>query len=120
MRKGISICFFTAIIILLFLLLILQNKEKQPPEISDTQLYETAETEAEPLTESMQIVKNEKYYLKESDGYLTVYESRTDKIYCETNIKMELLSPEIQKKIIDGIFFQTEAELYDFLESYSS
>ncbi len=120
MKKGISICFFAAIILLFLLLLILQSRGSSSPEVSDTQAKDRAETETELLTESMQVVNNEKYYLKEADGYLTVYDGRTNEIYCETNIRISLLSPEMQEKIKKGISFQTEAELYDFLESYSS
>ena len=38
----------------------------------------------------------------------------------ETAIELDVLPLEIQEKIDSGIFFQTEQELYDFLESYSS
>lgn len=124
MKKGISICFFAAIIVLLLLFLVYQNRGGETPDMSGEQTEKVAEaentTEAELLTESMQIMENEKYYLKESDGYLTVYDSKTNEIYCETNIRFEFLSAEMQEKLKTGVTFQTEAELYDFLESYSS
>ena len=124
MKKGISICFFAAVIVLFLLFLVYQNRGSETPHLQEEQTEKVAETEnrakTEPLTESMQIMENEKYYLKESDGYLTVYDSKTNEIYCETNIRFEFLSAEMQEKLKSGVTFQTEAELYDFLESYSS
>lgn len=124
MKKGISICFFAAIIVLFLLFLVYQSRGGETPDMSGEQTEKVAEaentTEAEVFTESMQIMENEKYYLKESDGYLTVYDSKTNEIYCETNIRFEFLSAEMQEKLKTGVTFQTEAELYDFLESYSS
>lgn len=125
MKKGISICFFVAVLLLLLLFLVFVKQEKDVPKdepeiVTEERIVGKAEGETEPLTESMHVVENEKYYLKENDGYLAVYHAATDEIYCETNIKFELLSAEMQEKIRKGISFQTEAELYDFLESYSS
>lgn len=125
MKKGVSICFFVAVLLLLLLFLIFLKQEskvpKEEPEIvTEQRMVGNRDEETESLTESMQVVENEKYYLKETDGYLVVYHATTHEIYCETNIRFELLSPEMQDKIKEGISFQTEAELYDFLESYSS
>ena len=44
----------------------------------------------------------------------------TQEYYMETGIESDCLPIELQEKLTNGIFFQTEKELYDFLESYSS
>ena len=125
MKKGVSICFFVAVLLILLLFLMFwgQNKYtpgKEPEIATEERIVGKMEPDTEMLTESMHVVENEKYYLKETDGYLAVYHTKNDEIYFETNIRFELLSAEMQEKIREGISFQTEAELYDFLESYSS
>lgn len=125
MKKGVSICFFVAVLLILLLFLIFWEREDENPRaepeiVTEERVVGKTEEETEMLTESMRVVENEKYYLKEADGYLAVYHTKNDEIYCETNIRFELLSPEMQAKIKEGVSFETEAELYDFLESYSS
>ena len=60
------------------------------------------------------------YYIKVVDGRLVVFENKNQSIFMETSIEFSTLSKELQEKIETGIFFQTESQLYDFLESYSS
>ena len=76
-------------------------------------------------TKSDSIVANQEYisymyYIKDDCGRLTVYLAKTEEIYMQTGIETRMLSKELQEKIIEGIFFETDAQLYDFLESYSS
>lgn len=60
------------------------------------------------------------FYIKAEYGRLVVFETKTGNVYMETGIETYYLPSEIQEKVKSGIFFQTEGELYDFLESYSS
>ena len=60
------------------------------------------------------------YYIKEEDGRLVVYLSKTKEIYMETGIGIDTLPSNLKEKLETGIFFENEADLYDFLESYSS
>ena len=60
------------------------------------------------------------YYIKSEYGRLVVFESENSEVYMETGIEIDMLPTDLQEKVQSGIFFKTEAELYDFLESYSS
>lgn len=60
------------------------------------------------------------FYIKSEYGRLVVFETKNGNVYMETGIETYYLPSEIQEKVKTGIFFQTEGELYDFLESYSS
>ena len=60
------------------------------------------------------------YYIKSEYGRLVVYDSKNGNVFMETSIEIDSLPNDIIEKVDAGIFFQTEAELYDFLEGYSS
>lgn len=60
------------------------------------------------------------YYLKEEDGYISVYLKDQQTLYEYTSIRLESLPESLQKEIQTGKFLKGESELYDFLENYSS
>lgn len=60
------------------------------------------------------------YYIKDDDGRLVVYEAKTQNVFAQTGIETDSLPKEIQLHLDAGIFFETEEDLYNFLESYSS
>jgi len=60
------------------------------------------------------------YYIKEQEGRVVVYSIKNKDLYMETGIETFTLPSVIQEKLEEGIFFETEEKLYDFLESYSS
>lgn len=60
------------------------------------------------------------FYLKEKNGCVVVYESDKKTVYEPTTIKVSLLPEKIQKKVKKGMYIKTLAELYGFLENYSS
>lgn len=60
------------------------------------------------------------YIMVAEDGYLTVYLADTQTLYMYTDIRYERLPEKLQKKISQGMKFETLEELYDFLENYSS
>ena len=68
----------------------------------------------------MKDIKSRKYYIKEGDGYLTVYYSDSDRIYFETDLKLTDLPEELQEEAKTGISFSDISEVYSFLENYSS
>ncbi len=120
MKKKISICFFAGILLLCLLSVLLidvywDNKEKERAEQLVVQTEQTEE-----LFESMAVVSNAAYYLEIQDGYVVVLESDHTTVYFETNIRYQMLPEEVKKQITEGVSFQNEAELFDFLESYSS
>lgn len=68
----------------------------------------------------MKTLSEEKYYLKASGEYLSVYFSDTDRLYFETSLKVSDLPEKLRKNAINGIKFTSLENLYSFLENYSS
>lgn len=64
--------------------------------------------------------KDYKYYLIEENGYITVYYMDKKTVYEYTDIQVEILPEEIQKKIKSGNYITDIQQLYNFLENYSS
>lgn len=60
------------------------------------------------------------FILKDIDGHVTVISSKNPEESFDTGILTETLPPATQQQLSIGITFCTEADLYDFLESYSS
>lgn len=54
------------------------------------------------------------------DGFLSVYDELRENVILYTDISFERLPLEMKDQILDGKYFKTEDELYNFLESYSS
>ncbi|MBQ7358674.1 MAG: hypothetical protein IJW63_01110 [Lachnospiraceae bacterium] len=63
-------------------------------------------------------IKN--FFLAVFDHQVIVYEEDKTTIFMRTGIHLEDLPEEIQMKLIAGMTLETEEELYNFLESYSS
>lgn len=65
-------------------------------------------------------VKEYDYRLGLMDDQIVVYRGDEDQIYEYTNLILQHLPYEEQRKILLGQGFYTERELYEFLETYSS
>ena len=118
MKRQISISIFLAILVIAFAWFYIKFSNETNPKENMIQ------TENEVLDEQSVTISQEyissKFYVKEEYGKLVIYESKKQEIYMETSIDVRSLSFELQDKIKNGIFFQSETELYDFLENYSS
>lgn len=60
------------------------------------------------------------FYLKVADHFIIVCEEDGQTLYMNTDILLERLPDSLQREIMDGKPVASEAELYLFLESYSS
>ena len=60
------------------------------------------------------------YALRTKDGYLQVYILETGEFFMETSILYRLLPESVQMQIDHGKYFDSEEELFGFLENYSS
>ncbi len=60
------------------------------------------------------------YRIGVCDGCLQVYIAQTGQLYMETAIAYDLLPKEVQEQIDAGKNFESEQELLEFLENYSS
>lgn len=60
------------------------------------------------------------FYLVNMDHFVVVYDKSLTHLYMETGILLETLPWKVQNEIMHMKYMETERELYDFLESYSS
>lgn len=118
MKRQVSVSIFLAIIVIaLSWLYIKYNNETYSEENVIT--TENNISKEQSVTISQEYITCP-FYIKEKDGRLIVYESKSKQIYMETSIEITTLPLEMIEKLETGIFFESESELYDFLESYSS
>ena len=122
MKRQISICIFLAIVVIALTLLYIKfSNETARNKLPDN--TENVEKTTENNTQSI-ISSNEYityyFYAKNDNGRISIYDVKTQTLYMETGIEVGLLTEELQQELESGIYFKTEEELYDFLESYSS
>lgn len=60
------------------------------------------------------------FYLMVADHFIVVYEEDGQSLYMNTDILLERLPDSLQREIMVGKHVESEEELYQFLESYSS
>ncbi len=61
-----------------------------------------------------------KYFLTIENSAVTVYYSDKETVYSYTDIQAENLPEDIRKKLYGGMEIESQGELFDFLETYSS
>ncbi len=68
------------------------------------------------------IYQSDSHYclIVEEDGYLTVYDGQKDQVILYTDIMAKRLPVLVRQEIEGGKYLDTEDQLYQFLESYSS
>lgn len=117
MKRKISICIIVLIAVIVFIILFTnEKKETMPKETETLEVTEETETVLPANTDNIHYA----YLVKATEQKLVVYCSDGETVYFETGISVKSLSESLQQKAEDGIGFFTEADLYDFLESYSS
>ena len=117
MKRKISICIIVLIaVIVLIILFTNEKKETMPKETETLEVTEETETVLSANTDNIHYA----YLVKAREQKLVVYCSDGETVYFETGIAVRSLSESMQQKAEEGIGFFTEADLYDFLESYSS
>ena len=117
MKRKISICIIVLIAVIVLIILFTNEKKETMPKETET-LEVTEETEAVLPANTDNI--HYAYLVKAKEQKLVVYCSDGETVYFETGISVKSLPESLQQKAEDGIGFFTEADLYDFLESYSS
>ncbi len=118
MKRQVSVSIFLAILVIVLAWLYIKfNNETSPKENMISTENDVSKEQS--ITISQEYISCP-YYIKAVHGRLVVYETKSQEIFMETSIEIYTLPSEIQEKLEPGIFFQTEGELYDFLESYSS
>ena len=118
MKRQVSVSIFLAIILIALTWLYIKFDNETKPK-------ENVITTENDISKEQSVTISQEYitclfYIKEKDGRLIVYESKSDQIYMETSIEISSLPYDLLEKLESGIYFESERELYDFLESYSS
>ena len=117
MKRKISICIIVLIaVIVLIILFTNEKKETIPKETETLEVTEETETVLPANTDNIHYA----YLVKAREQKLVVYCSDGKTVFFETGIAVRSLSESMQQKAEEGIGFFTEADLSDFLESYSS
>ena len=118
MKRQISVSIFLAVLVIALAWLYIKFNNETKPE-KNTITTENYVSEEPATTISQEYVFYE-FYIKVEHEKLVVYRCKNQEIFMETSIESDMLPLNMQKRLESGIFFQTEGELYDFLESYSS
>ncbi|MBE5887481.1 MAG: hypothetical protein E7283_01445 [Lachnospiraceae bacterium] len=123
MKRQISICIIlTTMAIILGMLYMKINNDSSinsPENNTENSTLSTDEKSTDSITSSNEYV-NYYFCAKNEDGRVAIYDTKTQTLYMETSIETRFLPEEIQKELKVGIYFKTDEELFDFLESYSS
>ena len=94
-----------------------QAEAQTEQEIEET---EQAKTEQESVSADGAALKEDCYYLMEVNGYIVVYFSDKKTPYEYTDIHYDELPELLRQEIRNGKYIESTAELYGFLENYSS
>lgn len=62
---------------------------------------------------------NGSYYMKSQGSHIIVY-NRDHTVYEYTDLQKEFLPENVVYELVNGIYFQDQEDLYEFLETYSS
>jgi hypothetical protein len=63
---------------------------------------------------------DDKYIIFSEDGILVVYYADRTTVFFNSGVRADALPSDLQECLLSGISFANEAELYEFLENYSS
>lgn len=118
MKRQMSVSIFLAILLIALTWLYIKFSNETVPKENKVQT-ENEISKDESITISQEYISC-LFYIKEIDGRLVVFENKNHTIFMETSIEIITLPKEIRDKLDTGLFFQTESQLYNFLESYSS
>lgn len=94
---------------------------EKEPIVSQTS-EKTVRKNVEHQKETVPAVKKEeyKYIILEEEDYLTVYFKDRETVYEYTDIQYSSLPDNLRQKIRNGYCLRNDAELFGFLENYSS
>lgn len=125
MKNTKSICILlgiiaTAVITAAVVLVPPQTQEQEQPKAAVILTEEEGTLPEEPVRQTNAFDGNVKYVIMKDGDYLTVYQKDYQTVYAYTDILYRALSDELKEKVSQGLTFEDEKALYDFLENYSS
>lgn len=128
MRKTMSICLFFILIASGCYLSYnggyyfgFQNQKKWIEQEKNTKNQEKKIQVTECTVEEADItIPAYEFILCQENGYVVVYYADGETLHSRTDIRLNTLSTKLQTEITMGKEIYSEAELYNFLENYSS
>ena len=135
MKKYVSCFLFfflltSASLITLFLMTVGEEaqraEEVQMQESVEEPLFAKETEEEIHVVLNMEQVENEtledeeQYFLVAEEGYLIVYDKGQETTELFTHMPLAEFPAKEQERLMDGIWFPTMAEIFSYLESYSS
>ena len=127
MKNKYGIGFFAVTIIAVLMItcayqFTFQKAKERAQAEQKTEEEERKETgaEEESVTADGAALKEDCYYLMEVNGYIVVYFSDKKTPYEYTDIHYDELPELLRQEIRNGKYIESTAELYGFLENYSS
>lgn len=129
MKNKYGIGFFVVMILAVLLItcayqLSFQKAKEKAEAQSQQKEQEAEEQQAQENEESISAdgaaLKEDCYYLMEVNGYIVVYLSDKKTPYEYTDISYDELPDALREEIRNGKYVEGEAQLYGFLENYSS
>ncbi len=135
MKKYVScFLFFFALTSASLITLFFMTAGEKAQRVEEVQMQESVE---EPLfaretEEEIHVVLNmeqvenetvedeEQYFLVAEEGYLIVYDKGQETTELFTHMPLAEFPAKEQERLMDGIWFPTMAEIFSYLESYSS
>ena len=118
---GFLSCCACLIIAMTFAYQFSYQKAKARAEKLKIEEQQTMENEdSSSVTTGSKASKNDCYYLMEVNGYIVVYFSDKKTPYEYTDIHDDELPELLRQEIRNGKYIESTAELYGFLENYSS
>ena len=101
-----------AVVLAIFILVVTDNKKP-----SNQHFKEEVSSQVTKVTESEEY----QYVLKyERDTLRNIVNEGREVFYDYADINMDSLPDDIRERLTKGIYFEGEAQLYDFLQTYSS
>lgn len=139
MKKYVScflffLCLTTGCLVALFLLTVGEAQEAREVQVTESveqPAFAAKETKTPEATEEMaHVVLNQEevvptlsednYCLVAEAGYLIVYDSDRETVNMFTHMPLSDFPVSEQEKLMEGIWFPTMAEIFSYLESYTS
>ena len=109
MRKRSSIGFLILIIVIVLVFIFVYKVS-----------YQKALSDNEKETQEKTVDLEECFYIKSTDGYVTVYLADQETIYEYTSIPVSELPEDVQEELKNGKKESNIGQVYGFLENYSS
>lgn len=120
MRKQISVCIFFGGILCILMGFVLTMYISSAKRHQEAEISVTEKTEEPEIVISSKQMDPCKYVILAHEGMLVVYYSDYSTVYLDTGIQVMTLPDTVKDQLLQGIPFNSEEELFAFLESYSS